>query len=185
MGYNRAGFSVVGVDIHPQPNYPFEFIQDDVFACVAPWLTARRFDAVHASPPCQHYANVTAWRGDQADHPDLVSLTRELLQATGLPWVMENVREAPITGHILLCGTMFGLPFRRHRHFETSYNGWEMTWPCQHRKSDFSFDHGGKQPESIYRDAMGCDWMTVAESRNAIPPSYTELVGQQLMGHIR
>jgi DNA (cytosine-5)-methyltransferase 1 len=183
MGYSRAGFDVVGVDIRPQPNYPFEFVQADAMDCPCAWMISY-FDAIHASPPCQHYAGVTAWRGDRDMHPDLVARTRDLLERTGLPWVIENVREAPITGHVLLCGTRFGLPFRRHRHFETSWNGWTLTQPCRHSPADRSFDHGGKQPESVYRDTIGCEWMTVAESREAVPPVYTELVGHQLMQHL-
>lgn len=196
-GYQRAGFHVVGVDHKPQPNYCGDaFRQGDAITALerALWYRGegRRamdfdledFDAIHASPPCQHYANVTAWRGRKYDHPDLVDLTRELLDRTGLPWVIENVREAPLTGHVMLCGSMFDLRFRRHRLFENSWNGWMMTPPCVHRATDFSFDHGGKQPESVYRDAMGCEWMTVAESREAIPPAYTELIGSQLLAHV-
>ncbi len=191
VGYHRAGFDVVGVDIKPQPNYPFMFIREDALKVLDTsyqfWLLGglSDFDAIHASPPCQHYANVTIWRGDQEDHPDLIAPTRELLEATGLPWVMENVRTKELRADYMLCGTALGLPFRRHRHFETNWSGHKMAHPCQHRESDWSFDHGGKQRESVYRDAIGCDWMTVLESREAIPPTYTELIGHQLLAHIR
>jgi hypothetical protein len=197
VGYDRAGFDVVGVDIAPQPRYPFEFVQADALdaldrlsfgLCLVEgdmrWHV-EDFDAIHASPPCQHYANVTAWRGDQAGHADLVAPTRDLLERMGLPWVMENVREAPVRADFMLCGTALGLPFRRHRHFETDWSGLVMSHGCQHRPSDYSFDHGAKQPESVYRDAMGCEWMTVEESREAIPPAYCELIGHQLMQHVR
>lgn len=184
MGYHRAGFEVVGVDIEPQPNYPFEFIQDDVTEFGPAYTSAYGFDAIHASPPCQHYANVTSWRGDQEEHPDLIGPVRELLEQTGLPWVIENVRTDALRHDFVLCGSMFGLPIRRHRYFETSWHGFDLHPSCQHRDSDLSFDHGGKQPESVYRDAMGCEWMTVWESREAIPPVYTEHIGHYLMREV-
>ncbi len=189
VGYHRAGFDVVGVDIKPQPHYPFEFHQGDALdwirrSFIDVWVQDD-FDAIHASPPCQHYANVTIWRGNQDDHADLIGPTRELLEATGLPWVMENVRTPELRADFMLCGTALGLPFRRHRHFETNWSGHVMSHPCQHQASDYSFDHGGKQQESVYRTAMGCDWMTVLESREAIPPAYTELIGRLLLGDIR
>lgn len=186
MGYHRAGFEVVGVDIEPQPNYPFEFHRGDALT-VGEWLYGDdTFDVIHASPPCQHYASVTAWRGKQADHPDLIGPTRELLEETGLPWVMENVRTHALRPCVVLCGTALGLRVRRHRGFETNWNGGLMlAHPCQHRPDDYSFDHGGKQDESVYRAAMGCEWMTVRESREAIPPAYTEHIGHYLLQHLR
>lgn len=195
MGYHRAGFDVIGVDIDPQPNYPFEFVQADAMSvaehlvnccrrsCAAyPFLAEVR--AIHASPPCQRYSVATRWRGDPASHPDLFAPTRALLAASGLPWVVENVPGAPFEPDVVLCGTIYGLPIRRHRWFLTSWPSFDLRFPCEHRPEDYSFDHGGKQPESVYRDAMGCDWMTVVESRNAIPPAYTEHIGRQLLEYI-
>jgi SAM-dependent methyltransferase len=180
VGYARAGFEVVGVDLHPQPNYPFEFHQADALE-----FPLDGFDAIHASPPCQHYAPVTRWRGTPDNHPDLLDATRDRLHAAGVPWVIENVPGAPMNPDFVLCGSMFGLPLRRHRLFQTSWPSFGLVQPCQHRSTDMSFDHGGKQPESVYRDAMDCAWMTVAESRNAIPPAYTEYIGGLLLAHLR
>lgn len=180
MGYHRAGFTVTGIDINPQPNYPFEFWQAD-----ATKVPLGGFDAIHASPPCQHYAPVTRWRGTADDHPDLYAPTRARLEAAGVPWVIENVPHAPFEPDVVLCGSMFGLPIRRHRWFigQPSLNPWVQ--PCTHRATDLAFDHGGtSSTESEYRDAMGCGWMTVKESRNAIPPAYTEWVGRQLRAHL-
>lgn len=176
MGFHRAGFEVVGVDIKPQPRYPFDFIQAEALEWLD-WMgddVASEFEAIHASPPCQHYANVTRWRGDQEDHPDLIGPVRELLQATGLPWVMENVRTTALRPCVVLCGSMFGLPIRRHRGFETSWGVSPMVLACHHRATDLAFEHKG---ERAYADAMGCDWMTAREAREAIPPAYTEHVG--------
>jgi DNA (cytosine-5)-methyltransferase 1 len=196
MGYHRAGFEVVGVDIEKQPRYPFEFYRADALEVLdalvygveydPPIPYARdEFTAIHASPPCQHYANVTRWRGNQDDHPDLIAPTRDLLKQTGLPWVLENVLTDEVRSDFTLCGTAFGLRVRRHRHFETNWSSFQMNYGCQHRSSDYAFDHGSKQPESVYRDAMGCEWMTVEESREAIPPAYTEFIGEQLMAHLK
>lgn len=185
MGYQRAGFYVVGVDINPQPNYcGDEFWQVDALQVLRSWDVGGTFDAIHASPPCQHYANVTKWRGNSDDHPDLIAPTRQGLIATGLPWIMENVRTPKLQADVMLCGSQFGLPIRRHRYFQCWWPVPFMQQPCQHRSTDFSFDHGGKQPESVYRDAMGCEWMTVQESREAIPPDYTEWLGSRLLAHL-
>jgi C-5 cytosine-specific DNA methylase len=132
-GYQLAGFHVTGIDINPQPRYAGdEFIQGDALEYLAT-ADLSGFDAIHASPPCQAYANVTAWRGQQSDHPDLVAATRDALNATGLPWVIENVPEAPIRPDLLLCGSQFGLRVRRHRAFETSPRLFSLIAPCRHR----------------------------------------------------
>jgi site-specific DNA-cytosine methylase len=184
VGYHRAGFDVVGVDIAAQPNYPFEFHQADA---LDPPVLFDEFDAIHASPPCQAYSRATAWSGDRSAHPDLIGPVQEMLRATGLLYVIENVQEARwrLHGPLMVCGTGVGLPVRRHRYFELSWDGFWMRAPCQHRATDFSHDHGTKQSEAVYRDAMGCEWMTVHEAREAIPPAYTEHIGGYLMAEIR
>ncbi|MEU8488427.1 DNA cytosine methyltransferase [Streptomyces sp. NPDC048641] len=174
MGYYLAGFDVVGVDHRPQPNYPFTFHRANALT-----FPLDGFDLVHASWPCQHFANVTAWRGDQADHPDLLTPGRTRLQASGLPWVMENVPEAPLRPDYLLCGTQFGLKVRRHRSFETSWGGGgDLVPPCWHRKGLLAFEHKG---ERAYADAMGCTWMTNKEARQAVPPAYTQWIATQYL----
>jgi hypothetical protein len=179
MGYHRAGFDVVGVDIAPQPRYPFEFVQADA---LDPPVFYDEFDAIHASPPCQGYANVTRWRGDQDEHPRLIEDVRRRLDKAGVPYVIENVRTRALRPCMVLCGSMFGLPVRRHRGFETSWRAFELVTPCQHRATDLAFEH---KHERAYADAMGCDWMTAREAREAIPPAYTEHIGGYLMAEIR
>jgi DNA (cytosine-5)-methyltransferase 1 len=175
-GYVAAGFDVVGIDKDPQPRYPYEFVLGDALQYIAE--QGHRFDAIHASPPCQHYANVTKWRGDAGQHPDLVEETRQLLDATGVPWIIENVPEAPVRRDFLLCGSMFGLPVRRHRAFETSWRHAEPALQCAHKPNDLPFMHKG---ERAYADAMGCTWMTNLGGRQAIPPAYTRHVGARLL----
>jgi len=178
MGYHRAGFEVVGVDINPQPRYPFEFHQADALT-----FPLDGFDVIHASPPCQAYSQATAWRGRREDHPDLIGAVQERLRASGAPYVIENVEAARglLLNPLMLCGSMFGLPIRRHRYFEVPVLGLVLVPPCQHKASDYNHDHGAKQTESVYRDAMGVGWMTVVESREAIPPAYCEWIGAQLL----
>lgn len=196
-GYARAGFEVVGVDIKPQPNYPFEFHQADALT-----FGLSGFDAVHASPPCQAYIQrnknlVTKW-------PKLIEPVRGRLLETGLPFVIENVSGAPLTPTFTLCGTMFDLPLLRHRIFETNWP--ETAWPppCNHwgtvAAGDFAavYAFGGKghrgrdadgnkvrgvksAPGPDWAVAMGIDWMTKREMAEAIPPAYTEFIGAQLI----
>jgi len=185
MGYHCAGFDVVGVDIVEQPNYPFEFVHDDALLLLStyPWWDVPPFHAVHASPPCQHYAASTAWRGNRADHPDLIAPTRDLLEQTGLPYVIENVPDARrhLNNPLRLCGSAFGLRVRRHRYFEANWPLPILTLGCHHHQQ-LPFMHKG---ERAYADAMGCEWMTALEARQAIPPAYTELIGSQLLQHLR
>jgi DNA (cytosine-5)-methyltransferase 1 len=176
-GYALAGFEVLGVDIAAQPSYPYRMIQAD--ALTLP-VDLSGFDAIHASPPCQHYAAVTRWRGKAEGHPDLVGPTRALLVASGLPWVMENVREAKLQDPIVLCGSMFGLKVRRHRYFETNWLPFSLMPSCSHNGA-LPFEHKG---ERAYADAMGCDWMGAHEAREAIPPAYSEHIGRALQAHL-
>lgn len=190
VGYHEAGFDVVGVDIKPQPRYPFEFVQADALEYLA---AASGFDAIHASPPCQRYSCAAKRAGTTHRHPDSLPATRSSLNASRLPWVIENVYGAPIDG-LMLCGTMFGLELYRHRFFE-------VNWPlgplgpatCHHVGKVYSvFGHGsGKstRPDhgtvADWRRAMGIDWMTRDELAQAIPPAYTEFIGKQLLEAVR
>jgi DNA (cytosine-5)-methyltransferase 1 len=202
-GYVDAGFDVIGVDITPQPRYPYEFHQADALEYVAEHWD--EFDAIHASPPCQAHTTMSnRWRGkdSKADTwPNLIGPTREAVKATGLPYVIENVPGArkhmdnPITLH----GGMFGLGVDRPRLFETNF-------PAAIRKAPRAVNPlgvYGKSPDgrrlftrkdgTIQRAAasvaeaqaaMGIDWMDWDGLREAIPPAYTQHVGQQLMQHL-
>lgn len=194
MGYKRAGFDVVGVDCAPQPNYPFEFHQRDALEFLV--VNHRDFDAIHASPPCQGYSALgKGTNGNSHKHPQLLDETRQLLTQTGLPWVIENVPQAPINNRITLCGEMFGLGVIRHRWFESNFlimqpehiphRGLVRGW--RHGKMQDGpylavYGRGGyKGTLDEWREAMGIDWMTrVSEFNNAIPPAYTEYIGQWL-----
>lgn len=200
MGYHRAGFEVVGVDINPQPRYPFEFHQGDALEFLASG-EAEGFDAIHASPPCEHYARIGCVHGVRGNHPDLIDATRAALIATGLPWVIENVPDAKIPAAVILCGSHFGLgavgeldgvrrQLRRHRLFEASFA--MLSHPCTHRGEPVGvYGNGGPQranrnrgymgSRQERRDAMGIDWMDNNEIRKAIPPAYTQFIGEQLM----
>src|SRR5690348_16558972 len=139
MGYHRAGFEVVGVDIKPQKNYPFEFHQADALEFLK--IHGHEFDAIHASPPCQRYSVGRHIHQSGGNHPDLVHPTRSLLEATGKPWVIENVMGSPVAG-VTLCDLMFGLKVLRHRLFETSFYCMVPTHP-QHPKGNLTNSKNG------------------------------------------
>jgi DNA (cytosine-5)-methyltransferase 1 len=198
VGYHRAGFDVVGVDINPQPRYPFEFIQADAMA-----FPVDGFDAIHASPPCQGYVqwnNLNAERyGTRVDHPLLIEPVRDRLVSSGVPYVIENVVGSPIQSHLMLCGSIFGLRVVRHRLFETNVMIWGPP-RCSHTGDEIAvygkldgrriwtrFDGSEIRAASSLEqasEAMGIDWMTWDELREAIPPAYTEFIGGQLLSYI-
>lgn len=196
VGYSRAGFDVVGVDINPQPHYPFEFWQWDALDAALAMFAG--FDVIHASPPCQAHTRAGKLRdaqGGTASEPDMIEPTRAALRATGLPYVMENVEGAPMANYwLILCGSSFGLQVRRHRLFES--NMMLMGLPCRHaeqgrpvgvyhRMAD-EVPHGGRTARTLAegQEAMGIDWMTWNELRLAIPPAYTEWIGRQLVAQL-
>lgn len=203
-GYQQAGFYVVGVDIEPQPNYcGDEFHQVDaldVLRCKSFLADPHFVDAIHVSPPCQGYVqwnNLNAERyGSRVEHPMLIERVRDLLTATGLPYVIENVPGAPLRTAVTLCGSMFGLGVRRHRNFES--NVLMMGPPrCAHTGDEIAV-YGWLDGRRIWtrvngtevraartlgqaQAAMGIDWMTWDELRESIPPAYTEWVGTRVL----
>jgi DNA (cytosine-5)-methyltransferase 1 len=202
VGYHRAGFEVVGVDIHPQPNYPFHFWHADALEIAAePWALSA-FDAVHASPPCQRFSTASAVhsRLNPARHPDFLTPVRRHLRAAGVLYIIENVRGAPMESPVRLCGSSFGLDLERHRLFEVNWP--VLVPPCAHGWQTPRFrsldkrqkvaarvvgvhGHLNYTGEALLRSrAMEINWMTQAELVEAIPPAYTELLGSQLLGVI-
>lgn len=187
MGYYRAGFEVVGVDIEPQKHYPFEFHQADAMRVPFKML-GRRFDAIHASPPCQAFTSARVIHNRK--HNDLITPTRENLKKQGLPWIIENVPGSPMRADFILCGSHFGEKrLIRHRLFELSFKPEpQLRVQCNHGSETISvFGHGGHVYHGVenWRDVMGIDWMSRDELSQAIPPVYTEFIGKQLIQQIR
>ncbi|MFE9395047.1 DNA methylase [Streptomyces flavidovirens] len=205
VGYARAGFTVDGCDIADRPNYPFPRHRGDALAYLAHLMTTgeiRRYAFVHASPPCQHGCALTvgtnASQGWGRAHVDLVAPTRELLDATGLPYVIEQPNgRAKIRKDLTLCGEMFGLGVIRHRNFELG--SWSIEQPAHvpHRGRVRGYRHGrfydgpyvaaygnggGKPTVPELQAALGIDWTGVREElTEAIPPAYSEHIGRAFL----
>lgn len=184
MGYHRAGFEVVGVDIEPQPHFPFEFHQADALT-----FPLEGFDAYHASPPCQGYS--VCQNFTRHEYPKLIAAIRARLVSTGAPFVIENVMGAKkyMQNPLMLCGTMFGLRVIRHRLFETHPPIYFPPAACAHQYRTAKQGCAPKGNEyhcvvghfggvASARKAMGIDWMNREELSQAIPPAYTEYIGK-------
>jgi DNA (cytosine-5)-methyltransferase 1 len=212
MGYAQAGFTeIVGVDIEPQPNYPFDFIQGDA---LRPPVRLEDFDLIHASPPCQAYTVANnIW---QRDHPDLLPDTRAMLRESGRPWIIENVPGAPMhigpgslfepdRHGVIVCGLALGLNVKRHRLFEADFplrgthcppghpGDWLLVFghTVLERGKQIGVAKGGGPVirrkhvgTDRGREAMGIDWMTRDELSEAIPPAYTKFIGEQFLAQI-
>lgn len=197
MGYHLAGFDMTGVDITPQPNYPFRFIQADALT-----FPLDGFDFVHASPPCQPDSQMSNCRpGLAGTYERLIAPIRERLKAWGGPWVIENVAGAGLPGQddllgdhgLMLCGTMFGLPLYRHRWFQASHPVTAPNHPrhllpaskAGHWKPGTVISVAGNcSPIALAREAMGIGWTTRNELAEAIPPAYSAHLGVQMLGHL-
>jgi DNA (cytosine-5)-methyltransferase 1 len=211
MGYHRAGFDVVGIDIEPQPRYPFEFIQGNVFDLLPQVVGWYRPVAIHGSPVCKVHSDLKAFAAEH--HTNQIPQTREMFEATGLPYVIENVEGAPLLDPVWLCGSMFGLGVQRHRGFELGR--WKAAQPaCRHAEQAAAspmylvkryhsghpvitpspvigvigvYGRGqglGPGEVDLWRKAMGIDWMVRDELSQAIPPAYTEYIGAQILDHL-
>lgn len=209
MGYHQAGFEVVGVDIAPQPHYPFAVFELDAREVVPMALERDGYVAIHASPPCQ-FATDYGRNGRVGESPNLIPAARALLEASGLPYVIENVERARpyLVDPITICGSQFdpAMDIRRHRLFEANWPLEPPIWPCRHKlQAPDRFPGGGSVrdrghtaalvrktveigtwdiPLEVQAQAMGIDWMTVEELSEAIPPAYTEFIGAQLLARI-
>lgn len=198
VGYARAGFEVVGVDRDHQPRYPFEFHQADALEFLA--VHGHEFDAISASPPCQSF---TAYRrkghGVGDGYLNLIPETRLGLQRTGTPFVIENVEQAAVhlRNPIKLCGGSFGLDVQRHRLFESNvpinpipcdHSWWTPRFPPATNRVNLrrTVEVGVYRiPLRVQQQAMGIDWMKLGELSQAVPPAYTEYIGEFLMAALR
>lgn len=209
-GLRAADCDVLGVDIEPQPRYPGPFLQHDALALDPRFM--RSFDAIWASPPCLRDTIMRHAPGAKGDsHPDLITPTRRMLQASGLPYVIENVETAPLIDSVTLCGTMFDLcvchaqsrfELRRHRKLETN---WPLVAPaaCCHAgpvvgvygahariRAASAGGRGTSEPwgrphRQVMAQAMGCrPCLTASEISQGIPPVYAEYVASQLIAHL-
>ncbi|MGA5084065.1 SAM-dependent methyltransferase [Streptomyces pseudogriseolus] len=190
MGYYLAGFDVVGIDRDEQPHYPFAFIQGDAVEYIR--AHGHEYDLIAGSPPCQRYTK--AQRIMNREHPDLVGPTRDAMEATGRPWIIENVEGAPLLDTVTLCGAMFGMRTYRHREFESSLPLGTRLHP-RHlapvakmgrpvRDGEFMHIVGNFTGVDLAREIMGMPWASREGLREAIPPAYAEFLGRQAAEHI-
>ncbi|MFF1790785.1 SAM-dependent methyltransferase [Kitasatospora sp. NPDC058243] len=194
MGYYLAGFNVVGVDLHPQPRYPFPFVQADAVEYIA--TNGADFDAIAASPPCQRYSATQRIQG--REHPDLIGPTRQALESTGRLWVIENVEDArpELIDPVTLCAATYGLHTYRHRLFEPG-GGLRLDQPIHPQHTGATVKMGRPlQPGDFYhavgnfsnvpyvRADMGVEWMSRDGIRECIPPAMTRWIGRQLAEHL-
>ncbi|MFE2584935.1 SAM-dependent methyltransferase [Streptomyces sp. NPDC059378] len=193
-GYTAAGFEVTGVDIAPQPRYPYRFVQADAIAFVLEH--GAEFDFIHGSPPCQFDSDCQRIQGNT--HPDLIEPTRAALEATGRPWVIENVRGAvpKLRRPVMLCGQTFGLANYRHRFFEPG-GGFTLAQPGHPAHLMPQAKMGRPVPPGHYgqfvgnfsgvplaRQVLGVAWMNRDGIRECIPPAYAEHIGRAALAHL-
>jgi len=202
VGYHRAGFEVMGLDINDQPDYPFPFIKGDAIKFLEDYVnntSGKHYfdtDMFHASPPCQAYSYATTqWKNKGNVYPDLVKRVRELLLLSGVPFVIENVTNSPLRKDLVLCGQMFNLNVYRHRVFEL---GGVIVPQIPHEKHTGHigdgkmisvFGHGGgvrykhcTSDLKVWKEAMGISWITKRKTlTESIPPAYTEYIGRCIL----
>jgi len=200
VGYSRAGFTVIGVDIDPilSADYPYEIHHGDALEFLKSY--GGDFDVIHASPPCQSSSALTKGTNKGRQYLDLIPQTRELLATFNVPTVIENVQGAKVRRDLTLCGEMFSLGVLRHRYFEIENATVEVPEHKAHRGRVRGWRHGkyydgpyvavyglggGKGTVQEWQQAMGIDWTDNRKSlAESIPPAYTEYIGNSLIKSI-
>lgn len=203
-GYARAGFDVLGIDIKPQPDYPFEFVQGDAFDWLdfflkhGDWPDGDRYAAIHAAPMWLQYAKTG--NAHALERTDDVTAAAERLRATGLPYVCESGTNGPLTDVVMFCGVAAGLEIVKHMFFEVNWP--ILVPPCSHphngtvtgelvaygAHSVSRANHGRKIPPRRtmreWKEAADLEWMTHKQAALASPPAYTEIIGAQLFAFL-
>jgi DNA (cytosine-5)-methyltransferase 1 len=193
MGYAEAGFEVTGIDVKHGKRYPFTYIRGDVRDYLNVEFLSQ-FDVIAASPPCQTFSATKHLRNAQGNTTSKINMipeVREALIASGKPYVIENVPNAPLINPVRVCGSAFGLKVRRHRLFESNLT-LVGTW-CDHKTQGKpvgiygsmrdEIPNGGHTAKTMAEanEAMGIDWMIWGELVEAIPPAYTSYIGMQIL----
>ena len=191
-GYADAGFEVTGIDVKHGKRYPFAYIRGDARDYLNPEFL-QQFDVIAASPPCQTFSATKHLRNAQGKSTSKVNMipeVREALIASGKPYIIENVPNAPLINPVQLCGSAFGLKVRRHRLFESNIS-LTGSW-CDHKNQGKPIGIYGSMRDEIpngghtaktmseAHDAMGIDWMIWGELVESIPPAYTRYIGMQI-----
>jgi len=189
MGYHQAGFDVTCVDIVAQPRCPFPFVQADALDYIG--NEGHRFDVIDGGPVCKAYSKTARiW---SAGHPEQIPATRIAMQATGKPYVIENVEDArpELIDPIMLCGPLFGLRTYRHRLFESSLplipplhleHRWATTKMGRPVKAgEFYHAVGNFSGVEMVRQDMGVYWMNRDGINQCVPPAYTRYLGRQIL----
>lgn len=189
-GYARTGAYVLGCDITDQPKNPHDFIRGDWFDVLQ--KHGGDFDLIHASPPCQAYSKATKqWRKAGRVYIDLIAKVREAVSALGKPFVIENVPGAPLINPILLNGSVFGLLVHRPRLFECSFRVEQPQIPASKQpvkmgrrveRGDVIQPVGHFSGVKYAQEQMEINWLGQRGLAQAIPPSYTEYIGNQFLG---
>lgn len=205
VGLKKAGFEVEGVDIKEQPDYPFKFFHFDIFDKLRFYnMNVYRFDLIWASPPCQAFSKASAparFKGKK--YPDLISRTRNILLETKIPFIIENVCQAPIRKDLILNGMMFDLGVIRPRAFEIE--GFEVSLKLFKKRTGTTRDgsyisvagrgadskqsykiymkkHNLKTIKESFKHAMDINWMeNLSNISEAVPPAYSEYIGKQFL----
>jgi DNA (cytosine-5)-methyltransferase 1 len=198
-GYVLAGHEVTGLDKVFHRNYlksgAAGFVHGDVLDLLADPEFLAPFDFISASPPCQWGSAMSACRpGLAAAYPNLVAPVRELLEASGKPWVIEQP-ELPgrraLRNPVTLCAWTMGRELYRHRSFETG-GGFQLKIPV-HRAHTMPASRAGHwapgtvmsvaghiAPVAHARKIMELYGTTREELAEAVPPYMAEFIGQQI-----
>lgn len=175
-GLALAGFEVTGVDVRPQPRYPYRFVQADALT-----VDLSGYDLIWASPPCQAYSVSRYCHREDYGYPDLVAPIRERVEASETPFILENVPGAPLRADLILCGAMFNLNVKRHRVFECRFPVLQPGHRCWKGKRTYAIVAAHLFSVRVGSAAMGIDWMRRHELAQAVPPAYSQYLGETFL----